>query len=187
MRNINITSVQKNFLSLLVFTEISAIQINPVVPVKKSTLAEELWKTSKTGDDFDDLAMTRKIVLVWNRSKAPTKSAPLSLDTAGCQPMPNCILICLGMSDKSKLYPNWPNRNWLKFNPTWKLKRILDLLESRAKVHPIHCFLLCLAGKEVLGAYQTSKVSNSTNALKRFGNFFPVYSQSYVNCVAISI
>ena len=106
--------------------------------------------------------MTRKIVLVWNRSKAPTKSAPLSLDTAGCQPMPNCILICLGMSDKSKLYPNWPNRNWLKFNPTWKLKRILDLLESRAKVHPIHCFLLCLAGKEVLGAYQTSKVCNSS-------------------------
>ena len=77
VRNINITSVQKDFLSLLVFTEISAIQINPVVPVKKSTLAEELWKTSKTGDDFDDLAMTRKIVLVWNRSKAPTKSAPL--------------------------------------------------------------------------------------------------------------
>ena len=130
--------------------------------VSRNPLAEELSKTSKTGDDFDDLAMTRKIVLVWNRSKAPTKSAPLSLDTAGCQPMPNCILICLGMSDKSKLYPNWPNRNWLKFNPTWKLKRILDLLESRAKVHPIHWFLLCLAREAVLGAYQCmQKVCNS--------------------------
>ena len=68
VRNINIAFVQKDFvpiiLSLLIFTEISAIQRNPVVRVKKSTLAEELWKTSKTGDDFDDLAMTRKIVLV---------------------------------------------------------------------------------------------------------------------------
>ena len=75
------------------------LQRNPVFRFKKSTRAEELSKTSKTGDDFDDLAMTRKIVRVWNRSKVPTKSVPLK----EIQPMPNCILICLGMSDKSKL------------------------------------------------------------------------------------
>ena len=45
--------------------------------VSRNPLAEELSKTSKTGDDFDDLAMTRKIARVWNRSKVPTKSVPL--------------------------------------------------------------------------------------------------------------
>ena len=63
---------------VVLFTEIPKPEFKEILfSVSRNPLAEELSKTSKTGDDFDDLAMTRKIVRVWNRSKVPTKSVPL--------------------------------------------------------------------------------------------------------------
>ena len=72
----------------VLFVEIHKPKFKEILfSVSRNPVAEELLKTSKTGDDFDDLAMTRKMVRVWNRSKlkVPTPVGPSKGDTADAQ------------------------------------------------------------------------------------------------------